>query len=158
MNRDARNTVRAADLHTLTLISHRSQGTSAKAFSYVVLIGKALKVVTAGTTAHDCVVGAGLRLEGAPEPDAALLAALAGRRLLPTLAAALRVPAAHAAALVAAGRLPANSPAAAAIVAPLSQPLITGGPRHWPVMQNISTNLCRTEVAWIPKLAVLHES
>lgn len=68
----------------------------------------------------------GVSLEGAPEPDGALLAALAARRLLAALAALLRVPAAHAAALVAAGHLPPNSPAAAAVAAPLSLPLING--------------------------------
>ncbi len=55
-----------------------------------------------------------------------MLAAMAGRGVVAALAAALRVPGAHVAALAASGALPPSAPSAAAIAAPLSQPLLAG--------------------------------
>lgn len=68
----------------------------------------------------------GVVLVSPPEPEPTLLAALAGRGIIPSLAAALRVPGAHVAALTASGALPPSAPSAAAIAAPLSQPLLAG--------------------------------
>ena len=71
-------------------------------------------------------LAAGMALTLPQQPEPALLAALASRRLLPALAAVLLVPAAHVTALSASGALPPSLPSAAALAAPLSQPLHAG--------------------------------
>ncbi|KAK9829627.1 hypothetical protein WJX72_006957 [[Myrmecia] bisecta] len=69
--------------------------------------------------------GGGVSLRPAGEPDGWALEALAGRRCLALLAAALHVPALHAAHLENSGALPPQT-SAAAVQATLSQPLFSG--------------------------------